>query len=497
MAEGGETTSFDNPAYDPDYDYDDGDETTPFLPNGASTPAPSGEEIEMQTIHKMHEKNGLQEMSYFETSFSAASTSEQAWVATKNLYPDMSSSELEVWYNPKGKLQIKMFGAGKKQYSLFTTDRRTGEEQINKSLPKEIKTALGPSKYEKLQQRTNEKRKELKEKDNLASQKERNKKEMDEIRENLIKQQQNLESLENADAPQREIDKVKSKIRTLEADHRKARKKYLSSFQAENEKSGLEEQIQTLESIQEEEVEEEEESNYSEALKAIRKRKAYIDQRKRMELDKTLDPDLPPEQKQAAKDKFLQLNEAYGKLETEEKMFEEKLGKTRSLLDEERENLQKRKEELEKADEEDKKIINDRDADLEEKRLAEERVAMRENEIRQITARLEENMSLFEKVKEIFKKYGVTVTSIFLAAGITIGAVVGAITKALKKLGKAVSNGLKAIGKQAASALPGLIGSIVSFLFKAAGQAISYLAEHTWLLILAVVFFVVEKYLKR
>ena len=62
MAEGGETTSFDNPAYDPDYDYDDGDddgdETTPFLPNGASTPAPGGEEIEMQTMHKMHEKMG-------------------------------------------------------------------------------------------------------------------------------------------------------------------------------------------------------------------------------------------------------------------------------------------------------------------------------------------------------------------------------------------------------------------------------------------------------
>ena len=497
MAEGGETTSFDDPAYDPDDDYDDGDETTPFLPNGASTPAPGGEEIEMQTMHAMHEKNGLQEMSYFETSFSAASTSEQAWVATKNLYPDMSSSELEVWYNPKGKLQIKMFGAGKKQYSLFTTDRRTGEEQINKSLPKEIKTALGPSKYEKLQQRTNEKRKELEEKENLASQKERNKKEMDEIRENIRKQQQNRESLENAGAPQRELDKVSAKIRTLEADHLKARKKYLSSFQAENEKSDLEEQIQTLESIQEEEVEEEEETNNSEALKAIRRRKAYIDQRKRMELDKTLDTGLPPEKRQAAKYKLLELNKTYGQLETEEKMFEEKLGKTRSLLDEERENLQKRKEELEKANEEDKKKINDSDADPEEKRFAEERVAMRENEIRQITARLEENMSLFEKVKEIFKKYGVTVASIFLAAGITIGAVVGAITNALKKLGKAVANGLKAIGKQAASALPGLIGSIVSFLFKAAGQAISYLAEHTWLLILAVVFFVVERYLKR
>jgi len=45
--------------------------------------------------------------------------------------------------------------------------------------------------------------------------------------------------------------------------------------------------------------------------------------------------------------------------------------------------------------------------------------------------------------------------------------------------------------------LPGLIGSIVSFLFKAAGQAIGFLAEHTWLIFLAVVAFLFEKYLKK
>ena len=57
--------------------------------------------------------------------------------------------------------------------------------------------------------------------------------------------------------------------------------------------------------------------------------------------------------------------------------------------------------------------------------------------------------------------------------------------------------GLKDIGSKVASALPGLIGSIVSFLFKAAGQAIGFLAEHTWLLTLAVVAFLVEKYIKK
>ena len=57
-----------------------------------------------------------------------------------------------------------MFGAGKKTYDLFTKNKRTGRDQINPNLSKEIKTALGDSKYEKVWQTVYEKRKELKEK---------------------------------------------------------------------------------------------------------------------------------------------------------------------------------------------------------------------------------------------------------------------------------------------------------------------------------------------
>ena len=85
-----------------------------------------------------------------------------------------------------------------------------------------------------------------------------------------------------------------------------------------------------------------------------------------------------------------------------------------------------------------------------------------------------------------------TVTAIFLTAGVTIGAVIGALTNALRATGKSMGNGLKDSCSKVASALP-----IVSFLFKDAGQAIGFLAEHTWLLILAVVAFLVEKYIKK
>ena len=206
----------------------------------------------------------------------------------------MSSSKLEVSYSAKGKLQVKMWGAGKKLYNLVTTEKGAGREQINKSLPKEIKAALGQSKYERLQQVTYEKRKEIKEKQYGASQMEKYKKEMDEKREEIRKVQQNIESLENSDGAQRDIDKLKAKLRMLEAEHVKARKKYLDSYGAERRKSFSEENIEVMEDIQEDLINEEVE-NTSEAIKAIKKRKDALDWRKGIELKKSLDPDATAE----------------------------------------------------------------------------------------------------------------------------------------------------------------------------------------------------------
>ena len=77
-------------------------------------------------------------------------------------------------------------------------------------------------------------------------------------------------------------------------------------------------------------------------------------------------------------------------------------------------------------------------------------------------------------------------TAILLAAGITIRAVVSTVTKALKAPGQTLAKGLKDIDAKVASILPGLVGSIV----------ICFISEHTWLLILAAVVFVAEKYMK-
>ena len=151
---------------------------------------------------------------------------------------------------------------------------------------------------------------------------------------------------------------------------------------------------------------------------------------------------------------------------------------------------------LKKLNEEDQAIIDDIYASEFDKEAARERMADRNDELLWLKER-ENSLSLRERIKLIFKKYGLTVTAIVLAAGVTIDAVIGTITNALKKLGTDLAKGLKNIGAKAASALPGLIGAIVSFLFKAAGSAIGFLAEHTWLLILAVVAFLFQKLMKR
>ena len=109
----------------------------------------------------------------------------------------------------------------------------------------------------------------------------------------------------------------------------------------------------------------------------------------------------------------------------------------------------------------------------------------------------EQSRPLRERIREIFKKYGWTLQAVVLAAGITISAVVLTTLNGLAKATKAIGNGPKELGKKAAAALPGLIGSIVGFIFKTAGSVISFYGKHAWLLILAVVAFLVERVTKR
>ena len=262
MAEGG---GFENPAFDPDVNPDewvpdneddeqDPNETTPFILGSVSTPGPPKEEIEMQTMS--HEKSGLPQTSYAETSFGAQSRSADAWDAAKNLFPNMSSSELDVFYDTKGRLKVKMFGPGKGIYDMFTTTKGTGEQRINKNLSKEIKTALGKSIYEI------EKEKQKR----LAADREKYKKIMEEKREEIKRKRLEKDALEDKDGQREQVQKLGQEMRDLETEHKEGYKSYIKSVEAEKE------EIQVFE-------DKEEEVNLYEVLNSIRERKAALERR--------------------------------------------------------------------------------------------------------------------------------------------------------------------------------------------------------------------------
>ena len=123
-----------------------------------------------------------------------------------------------------------------------------------------------------------------------------------------------------------------------------------------------------------------------------------------------------------------------------------------------------------------------------------------QNEISRLEAKndiIEERMSLRDRVKSIFKKYGFTVFAVVSAVGLVIGVIVNNLKKGLTSLGKGVGGALKNIGKKIGEILPGMIGAIASFVFKTAGEAVGFLAKNAWLLILAAVMFMIEKFKKK
>ena len=149
---------------------------------------------------------------------------------------------------------------------------------------------------------------------------------------------------------------------------------------------------------------------------------------------------------------------------------------------------------------EDEQIANNENEEPAVKEQACEKVIERREQLAALEnerERLEEGLSLKEKVKAIFKKYGFTVTAVLLAVGTTIGVILSSLSKGLKSVADGVGNGLKELGGKFGSLLPGLLGTIASFVFRTAGQVISFLGQNAWLLILAVATFLIKCVSKR
>ena len=201
------------------------------------------------------------------------------------------------------------------------------------------------------------------------------------------------------------------------------------------------------------------------------------------------------------------LNPQLEKLKFVQKILGPKRTELAQQKEQEIQQKAQQQEELDKTIEEAQKVADDENEQPSVRSQARERVTentarkaqlrQEQNQLERKRDQLEEKLPLRERVKNIFKKYGWTLQAVALAVGVVLSALALAGLNGLKAGTEAVGKGLKTIGQKLGSLLPGLIGSIVSFIFKAAGQVFSFLAEHAWLLILAVVAFFMERLLKR
>ena len=369
-----------------------------------------------------------------------SSSSKEAWFDVKNMFPGASKAALEV-DNVKlpgvkdPRLSIKIRGA-MRTYWLFEKDF-LGRWRENPDLPQDIKVFLGKSIIDQI--KDFEKLKS--EKVAALAAKQKQKKQLEQKNDEKQKLIRDMDSLTNQirdlDEQMRELEYAHVSMDTEAIQNLKDEKRAL-----EGEKKTKQQQISQLQKdmIQYNTIQEE--------VNQLRHDTGELDQH---------------------------LNELRAKEETLKPLDE----------------LEQEAEEINRKIKEDRQLIDDENTSPSERAAAEARLSENEAELDRVNAEIEvreRERPLLERIKDIFKKYGWTLQAVFIAVGV----ILSVIALAVKKGTKVVSQKLNNVKHE-----PGFIGSIVSFIFKAASQVFAFLSEHTWLIILVVVAFFMEKMLKR
>ena len=138
---------------------------------------------------------------------------------------------------------------------------------------------------------------------------------------------------------------------------------------------------------------------------------------------------------------------------------------------------------------------------------------------------LHQDLTLGEQIQTLFREQGITISSVITALGLAIGMIINSILSAAKSIVnptpspkptpkpeptpkptpkpeptpepgikgwikqqlRNMANLLSKVADKMLIALPGIIGSVVSFVLKAASTAVGFISEHLWLLIVALV----------
>ena len=371
MADYDPTTENENPALDIALDNDDDDDdttppgtpgppgaiSTPYQPGATSTPYHPGEAHEMTNLPQ--EQSGM-----------VHNPGEPARNALTHIYPNASATDLEAFYDPTSqRLKVKMTGAGKASYYLYTAQQGTSIERLNPQLTVEIRKALGESAVDQasdLQQERGRNSQEIRAKTQTKQQLEKAaqdvqtlRQEMDALRNQSRQLDDEIRELEDRTGPLDEeaIQRRKDEKRALEAEHQRKRAQY---------------------------------------------DRAYADAQRALQLQVDIN-DL----KLANRDIDRQIN---------------KLGiKVAKPLHE----LEQEKADLEKRRAEGQRVLDDENVSPSEREAAKKQVEQADRALERINVDIEgeeEKLPLRERVKNIFKKYGWTLQAVVLAVGLVLDA---------------------------------------------------------------------------
>ncbi|KAL9986182.1 hypothetical protein ACROYT_G000285 [Oculina patagonica] len=409
MATGGGDFGYEDTDFDQDLDHksDNDDEkeqevetTRPFQPGEASTPYHGGEQHEMQTMQ--HEQSGLPDTSYVETPLLGSfihqddkpAMIDRAKDFIKRKFPKVNFAKIgPIGFSkkPGNDTTIVSFGAKGGETEILKKD---GSGLLKKFTDK-FKASLGPEAESLIAQDNEEIRErrqilreaesQLQQAETIAMQKEKATQEVEDLRIRIERTNAKMDQLGSNVENESELRRLNQLKKNLEKDFENAKK----------EVAALEKQAK---------------------------------------------------QKAKEQTRVGQLRASLAAKESERNTLQERLNDTRAL-----EDLKEKEAELKRQNEEDQAVIEDENASPTDKQAAEERVAERTEELGRLQTQIAEReraLPLRERIKEIFKKHGVTLTAILLAAGVTIGSVIGAITNSLKATGKALGKGLSDIGSK-------------------------------------------------
>ena len=290
-----------------------------------------------------------------------------------------------------------MAGAGKKPYPLYTEERFTKRQRLNPRLLKEITFALGKPAEEKLV----EQRQEIRETDQRLKEAKQLEKTLNET---AAKQQQVAQEKQAKEA---QLEQLNQRIANIENEGG-------TVIERQNEIDRLKRQKAKIER----DIEEAKEKSKEYAKTIIKREKATreVERLQRKLADK--------EQKRNA--------------------TEARLNRTKPL-----DELKEEQETLERQIKENKRVIEDENTSPSEREAAQARNEEGEEELARLNQQIQEREKarpLRERIKEVFKKYGFTVTAVITAVGLTIGVIVDKLTTGVGSVTKAIVNGLKDLG---------------------------------------------------